>query len=104
MNEVTSGIFRAAAIEKLSSPEQLDQLVGVTRPVDWLSAVVIVLAVLSLILWGFFGKLPTRLAGEGIVIGDRGRIVDAVAAGSGRLGALDVAVSDEVNKGQLIAH
>ena len=38
MTGATQRIFREAAIDRLSSPDQLDQLVGVTRPLDWLAA------------------------------------------------------------------
>jgi len=34
----TERIFREAAIERLSNPEQLDHVVGVTRPFDWMAA------------------------------------------------------------------
>ena len=34
MSDPTEKIFRAVALELLSSPEQLDQLVGITRPAD----------------------------------------------------------------------
>ena len=68
MSRRPSSVFREAAIERLSSPDQLDLLVPVTRPADWIGAVVIAAALLLLATWGFLGRVPTRVAGEGMVL------------------------------------
>ena len=104
MSRQSERIFRDAAIERLSSPDQLDKLVGITRPVDWLGTGVIALAIAALVAWGVLGRIPTRVAGEGLLIGDSGKIIDAVAAMGGRLTSIDVAVGDRVTEGQVIAH
>ena len=97
-------VFREAAIDRLSSPDQLDQLVGVTRPMDWLGAVIIGLALIGLLAWGVFGRVQTRVGGGGIMIGADGRVVEAVAGLGGRLGAVDVRAGERVTQGQPIAH
>jgi HlyD family secretion protein len=96
-------IFRAAAMERLSSPEQLDQLIDVTRPADWAGALVIGLCLAAVVTWSVIGRIPTRAAGEGILVSDAGRVVDAVSAVAGRLASVDVAVGDRVSQGQIIA-
>ena len=96
-------IFRKAALDRLSSPDQLDQLIDVTRPADWISALVIGLALIGAVTWGVVGRIPTRVAGEGILISDAGRVVDAVSAVAGRLASVEVSVGDRVVQGQLIA-
>jgi HlyD family secretion protein len=101
--KATPNIFRAAAVERLSSPEQLDQLIDVTRPLDWVGAVAIGLALIGLLTWGFIGRVPTRAAGEGILISDSGRVVDGVSAVTGRLTSVEVSVGDRVASGQAIA-
>src|SRR5580658_918171 len=103
MTRATQRIFREAAIDRLSSPDQLDQLVGVTRPIDWLAALAIAVAILALLAWGFLGSIPTRVSGEGIVVGSGGKVADAVAAAGGRLNNVDVAVGQLVHQGQPIA-
>lgn len=104
MEQRTDGIFRQVAIERLSSPEQLDQLVGITRPFDWVAAMAMALGLVVLLAWGVLGKIPTRVEGEGILLASGGRVVDAVSAVAGRLASLDVAVGDEVEPDQVIAH
>jgi HlyD family secretion protein len=96
-------IFRKAALDRLSSPDQLDQLIDVTRPADWIAALVIGLALVGAATWGVVGRIPTRVAGEGILISDAGRVVDAVSAVAGRLASVEVSVGDRVVQGQLIA-
>ena len=61
----SDGIFRARAIERLSTPEQLDQLVGITRPADWAALIVIVLGLAALGAWSVAGRIPTYVGGEG---------------------------------------
>ena len=104
MKQGTETIFRSAAVERLSSPEQLDQLVGITRPFDWVAVAAMALGLAVLIAWGVLGKIPTRVEGEGILLSSGGRLVDAVSGVAGRLASIDVAVGDEVKPDQVIAH
>lgn len=96
-------VFRAVAIERAASPEQLDHLVRITRPSDWIVAAVIALLLGTLIVWSLIGRIPTRAPGEGILVRSGERVVDAVSATSGRLASVDVAIDDKVLKGQPIA-
>jgi HlyD family secretion protein len=104
VSAASKDIFRAVAIERLSSPERLDQFIEVTRPVDWVAAFVIVFCLVGVLIWSVVGRIPTRVAGEGILISDAGRVVDAVSAVGGRLATIDVAAGDHVRQGQVIAH
>ena len=103
MSAESDKIFRAAAVERLSSPEQLDQLIEVTRPVDWAAALAIGLAVVAVATWSVVGRIPTRVAGQGILVSDSGRVVDAVSAVAGRLASVEVAIGDKVTQGQIVA-
>jgi HlyD family secretion protein len=103
MSRASERIFRAAAIERLSSPEQLDQLVRITRPLDWAAILTIGLAVTVVVAWSLMGRIATRAPGEGILIIGGGKVVDAVSAAAGRLASTDVSVGDHVSQGQIIA-
>ncbi|WP_430912669.1 NHLP bacteriocin system secretion protein [Methylobacterium sp. sgz302541] len=96
-------VFRAVAIERASSPEQLDHLVRIIRPFDWIMICVIFLLLGTLLAWGVLGQIPTRAPAEGILVRSGERIVDAVSATTGRLASVDVAIDDRVTKGQPIA-
>lgn len=95
--------FRAAALDRAASPEQLDHLVVVTRPADWIITLVILVAVAAALAWGIFGRVPSRVSGEGILISNGGNVVDAVSAAAGRLQSVAVTVGDHVDLGQPIA-
>ena len=103
MSRASDRIFRAAAIERLSSPEQLDQLVRITRPLDWAALLAIGLALVVAVTWSLVGRIATRAPGEGILIIGGGKVVDAVSAAAGRLAAVEVSVGDHVSQGQLVA-
>jgi len=103
VTESSQRAFRAVALQRAASPEQLDHLVGITRPFDWILVAVICLALVAALTWGVVGRIPTRALGEGILVSSGGRVVDAVSAAAGRLSSVDVAVGDHVTQGQPIA-
>jgi HlyD family secretion protein len=95
--------FRQISLERAASPEQLDHLVTITRPSDWVLAVLIFIVLATAVAWGFLGRVATRAEAEGILVSSEGRVVDAVSDAVGRLGAVEVAVGDRVTQGQVIA-
>jgi len=95
--------FRAATLDRATSPEQFDHLVVITRPSDWIWAAVICFLLVAAMIWGVVGRIPTRVSGEGILISNGDRVVDAVSAAAGRLASVFVALGDHVVKGQPIA-
>jgi HlyD family secretion protein len=103
MNDRPNNTFRAAALERAASPEQLDHLVAITRPVDWILASVIFISLATAVAWGILGRIPTRAQADGILVSSGGRVVDAVSDAPGRLVSIDVAVGDRVMQGQAVA-
>lgn len=103
MTEVSQRAFRAVALQRAASPEQLDHLVSITKPFDWILIFVICLALAAALTWGVVGRIPTRVPGEGILVSGGGRVVDAVSNAAGRLSSIDVSVGDHVLQGQPIA-
>ena len=60
--------FRRAALERLSSPERLDEMMRAIPPKGWVAITTVLgLAALAL-LWGFFGSIPDRVEGQGMLI------------------------------------
>lgn len=102
MTDGAERIFRPSALQRAASPEQLDHLVGVTKPVDWILTSVICLVLTGTLVWGIFGRVPSRTTGHGILVGS-GHVVDAVSAAAGRLALIGVTVGDRVTHGQSIA-
>jgi HlyD family secretion protein len=96
-------IFRKVALERLSSPEQLDMLMRVIRPADWLIYVPLAGLLLVAALWGWFGSIPTKVSGKCMLINPTG-LVDVASVTSGRLLTLQARVGDHVSKGQAIGN
>jgi HlyD family secretion protein len=95
-------IFRKVALERLSSPEQLDQLVQVTDPRGWLSLTALTALILGALAWGIWGSVPTQAHGEGILL-RQGGVSDLVSAAAGQVSEVLVNVGDVIEKGQPVA-
>jgi HlyD family secretion protein len=94
-------LFRKAALDKLASPDQLDVLMEVTSPKGWLALWTVGGILLVVMIWGVFGSIPTRVEGEGILIRG-GSLREIEADGDGVLMELSIALSEQVEEGQVI--
>lgn len=97
-----SKVFRQVSLERLSSPEQLDQLMQVTTPKGWLALGALGSLLLIGLAWGVFGAIPTTAAGEGILL-RRGGVSNLVATANGQVEDVLVRVGDVIQKGQVVA-
>lgn len=94
-------LFRKEALDRLSSPEELDQLMQITSPRSWLALLAIILLIVAGIAWGIWGSIAETTSGEGILI--RGGIDTISAPVSGRLDDIYIRLGDSVEQGQVIA-
>lgn len=97
-----NGVFRKASLDRLASPEQLDKLLQVTRLRGWIALVALGFLVGSAVLWGFEGSIPSRVAGQGILL-KSGGVLEIAAAAGGRITDVAVHVGDVVREGQVVA-
>lgn len=95
-------VFRKVALERLSSPEQLDQLLQVTRPGGWLALGSLAALLAAALIWAFAGTIPTEARGGGMLL-RRGGVSDLVAAASGPVEEILVSVGDPIAMGQVVA-
>jgi multidrug efflux pump subunit AcrA (membrane-fusion protein) len=95
-------LFRKSALEKLSSPEQLDQLMYVTTPKGWLAAGALGVFMAILLLWGIFGSIPTTIPAQGVIIRGAG-IRTLQASTNGQISGLLVKVGEVVAPDQPVA-
>jgi len=98
---MAAGFLRKSALEKLSTPEKLDQLIQVTSPRAWIALLVVFVALGTGIGWAVFGRVSTKLNVTGVVLG--GEVHEVVATSQGQLTKLHVSISDKVEKGAIIA-
>ena len=56
-----ASIFREKSMERVSSPEQLNDYIKVTNPGIWLTLAAIIVLLAGFIVWGIVGKLETKV-------------------------------------------
>jgi len=95
-------IFRKVALERLSSPDQLDLLTQVVGTKGWLVLGTLAFAVLVATVWGVFGEIPSKVSGQAMLT-RAGGVFDVPATAQGRVAELDVGVGDVVKPNQVVA-
>ncbi len=95
-------IFRQSALDKLASPEQLDQLMQVTTPKGWLALGGALVLVLTAVAWSVFGTVATQVSGRGILIRPGG-VLMVSAHGDGTIQDILVESGQTIVAGQVIA-
>src|SRR5262245_31870189 len=95
-------IFRQVALERLSSPEQLDQLMYITTPRGWLALLALIGLIVTVVAWSFNDTIPTQVLGRGILIRG-GQLARVVPVSSGQVGEVLAHVGDVVRQGQPLA-
>ena len=98
-----SDLFRKNALDQLSSPEQLDQMMQVTDRKAWLALSGLAIILLTAILWSLLGAIPTRISGPCILLKTNG-LLQVVSQGAGQIESIaPLNAGDRIFKGQKIA-
>jgi hypothetical protein len=95
-------IFRSVALERLSSPEQLDMLMQVTTVKSWLALGGFALLLTMSVAWGFVGRIPIELSGPVILL-NTGGVKNLELTAEGRIAELYIAPGDIVTQGDPVA-
>lgn len=97
-----SKLFRKAALDRLSSPEELDVVMQIVRPRTWIATTAVGMALLAVVVWSIVGTIPVTVRAQGILI-KTGGLFDIVAPASGPVAEFLVSEGDTVEGGQLVA-
>lgn len=62
---MNKSIFRQKSLDRISSPEEIDNYIRVTRPSLWLALGVIILLLAALILWSVTARIETTMVVDG---------------------------------------
>lgn len=60
-----NSIFRKSSLERISSPEQLNDYIRITSPGVWLALAAVLILVAALFIWAIFGNVPTTYTCNG---------------------------------------
>lgn len=64
-------VFRKKSLDRISSPEQLNDYIRVTNPGVWLTMSAVIFLLLGVIIWGIFGRLDTTVSVGAITENDQ---------------------------------
>jgi hypothetical protein len=99
---MSQSLFREVSLEKLSSPEQLDELIRVTSPRAWFALIAMGCILISTIVWSFLGSIPTKITGQGILL-NNGGVSSVQHHTSGQVIDIRFKLGDMVKKGDVLA-
>lgn len=117
-------IFRKKSLDKIKSPEQLNDYVRVANPGVWLLLCAVIVLLIGFCIWGIFGQIKTTVpaqiavdggkvicavdgdvdkieAGMTVEAGDSKGVVKSVDTESGRV-EVDIYLSNGVYEGRIV--
>jgi HlyD family secretion protein len=106
--ETKPQLFRQESLDRLASPEQLDQLMQVVTVRQWIPLSVLGALVGCALVWSVVGRVPVHVQGRGalvdpkIALGSGSVTMDVAAPASGIVSAFYVRRGDVVKKGEVI--
>lgn len=93
---------RRVAAERLSTPDQLDQVIEVTRFPHWLLLGALVLLLITASIASVVMRLPIKVRGEGILINTEG-VLTVTSDTEGRVEELRVKPGQRIRQGEVVA-
>ena len=60
-------VFRQKSVERISSPEELNDYLKVTNPSVWMVLAAVIVLLIGFFVWGFAGSLKTTVPGIAVV-------------------------------------
>jgi multidrug efflux pump subunit AcrA (membrane-fusion protein) len=95
-------IFRKTALDQISSPDQLDQVIVITPPSFWIAMLGAGIILLTALIWSITGSIPFEVNANGIYITDSGVHV-VYSTSDGIVDEVPVTDGDKIEKGDVIA-
>lgn len=95
-------LFRKASIERLSSPEELDQVLKTSSSGTWAALLAVLLLCSAASVWAVKGSISTTATGNGMIV-RVGGVINVVARATGTVRSIDVKVGHHIRAKQLVA-
>lgn len=95
-------LFRKGALDKLQSPDRLNEMVQITSKKGWFAFAGISGLIVIGLIWCVFGRIPEVVKGNGMLLKQDG-ITDIIVSGSGIISKIFVNEGDFVKKGEVLA-
>lgn len=98
---MTRSPFRDKAVERLSSPERLDELMQVIKPRGWWWVGSLSFVTFSILTWSILGRIPITVMGQGVLV-YKAKVTEMQTIASGRVIAIDIKVGQTVKMGDIL--
>lgn len=95
-------MFRKSALDKISSLDNLDQLMQVVKPSNVLTLLSIGIVLAVIVAWCFLGAIPETVYGTGVLV-DTSHLMSVKYSSQGTVKNIFVKQDDIVRSGQIIA-
>ena len=95
-------IFRKAALDRISSLDQLDQTMTVVKPSSILALISVAIIIVVAVFWGIFGTVPDVVSGSGVLM-NIDNVTSIKYSNQGTVKNIFVNHGDEVRNGQIVA-
>jgi len=96
-------LFRTAALERLSTPDRLDQTLRLASSKAWMALAAILTIICAAAFWAWKGSVATTVSGMAVIVRTGGMVTLSAQGNGGQVIALNVAVGDRVRAGQVVA-
>src|SRR5215472_18845543 len=96
-------LFRTAALERLSTPDRLDQTLRLASSKAWMALAAILVIIGATTFWAWKGSVATTVSGMAVIVRTGGMVTLSAQGNGGQVIALNVAVGDRVRAGQVVA-
>ena len=101
MSHEDQPLFRQEALDHANLEKHLNERLNIVALSSWIILCAVILVLVTVVLYGFLGSIPTRVPGSGILLASKGSLYNAVAPeGNGRIISLAVKPGDTVSKNQ----
>jgi HlyD family secretion protein len=94
-------LFRQEALETLSSPDKLNQLMSVVTAKDWIPLLAIGMLMAAGVAWSVLGSVPSAVTGRGVLLHPR-HMVGIETVSGGRLAWFRARAGGTIRQGEVI--
>lgn len=95
-------LYRPKAIAKISSPDELDQVLKIVPTSSWLALLTLLAVIATVLAWGYLGRIPIITRGPGILLA-RGTTHTVVSMVSGQVVEMNSERGDLIRAGSVVA-
>lgn len=97
-----TNLFRKSSLERISSPERLNEYIKITNPGVWSVLLGCLALLIAVGFWGFYGSIPDSVKAAGVMFPQNG-VASVIPTAGGRISDMRVKVGDFVEAGQILA-